>query len=126
MLARRLVRQSLLGDGESLREGGSIAWEPFLSRNGRHTGARSPVPSVPSPNRNPNLTLNLYCLYTLPLSPIHPIAVPGGILKRFALFQFFQPYFQMFPSRPITPNPLRQSHLQQNRTAPPLAKLLNY
>ena len=73
MLARR-----------SLGKGGSIAREPFLGRHGRPAGARSPALSVSSPNRNPNLS----CLYTLPLSPIHPVAVPGGTLKRFALFPF--------------------------------------
>jgi hypothetical protein len=55
-----------------------------------------------------------------------PFAAMTTTFQQFPLFPFFQPYFQVIATQRMTPNPLRQSHLQHNRTAPPLAKLFNY
>ena len=55
-----------------------------------------------------------------------PSAAMTTTFQQFPLFPFFQPYFQVIATQRITPNPLRQSHLQHNRTASPLARLFNY
>jgi len=71
-----------------------------------------PFQSIPFPPPNRNLP----CLYALPLSPIRPVPVPPGALKRFALFPFFSTLFPNARHRPIMPNPLRQSRLHLKRT----------
>jgi len=75
-----------------------------------------PFQSIPFPPPNRNRNRNLPCLYALPLSPIRPVPVPPGALKRFALFPFFSTLFPNARHRPIMPNPLRQSRLHLKRT----------
>jgi hypothetical protein len=94
----------------------SIARESFLSRHGRPAGARSPVASVPRPNRNRNPTLNLSCFYTPRLCPIHPIPVPRDALKRFTLFPFFQLYFRFIATGPPCPTYCAKATCNQNNS----------
>ena len=54
------VRTTMLARRD-LGEGGSIARPSWPGRHGRPTGARSPVPSIPNPNRNLNLNPVCHC-----------------------------------------------------------------
>ena len=129
MPAHRLVRHSF-NEGGSLGVGGSIARRRLPGRRhrlvrrsfseGRSLPSSALMPFIlvpfvllvllvsflppPCLPPNPNRTLNLSCLYTLPLRPIHPVAVPGGTLKRFALFASFSTLFPNDCHRPPRPN----------------------
>jgi hypothetical protein len=74
-----------------------------------------------SPPRSPRLS---------PFGPFGPfgpfLQTPKNPQKSRQLLPFFSTLSPNHCHPPMAPNLLRQNHLQQNRTAPPLAKLFNY